>query len=370
MHALSAALGLLTIQKTWARDDTRTGAKIVAKTWENALYIAPWSVSETCKVIPIPPMTDTDDADDMAAAVILQFLIPIIHAFNMLAPTLAGCSDAVEAVMADLADYGADGAVEGMLKRLCADLNSLPSSTRLNYELACPQVDQWDDLRNKIHSNPYDWLNQLSSWLFGWLNSTGDQIVQDLNTVGGLIGGANILDLINHNGGVTPGGGAGFGDDCQWEHMFDFTTGDHGWSLAVGLGCTQGIRTSLGVESFPGRGTYCPDTPAFESGYYWQHPTGLGDINVTYFDAYYTWETGDTTSGEIVAYFGPFGEDRPPAEGDNHFVWTGAAVINAFFVSSRCSYHVPGGDLDPVGHARLQSITMRGPGTTDPYAGL
>lgn len=369
LHAFSAAVGLLTIQKTWARDDTRTGAKTVAKTWENALYIMPWSVSDTCAVIAVPPITNQDDADDAAAAVILQFFVPIIHTINTLAPTSAGCSTAVDAVMADLADYGADSATRGQLERLCADLNELPPADRLNYELGCPQIDQWEDLRNKIKDNPLDWLNKLSEWLLGWVDSTTDKIFESINTVSGLLGGANIFNFIAHHGGITPGGGAGFGTDCEWEHTFDFTTGDHGWFLFTGNGCTEGIRTGLGVESFPGCDTNCCDPgDEFMSGFYWNCPE-IGDVNVTYFSADYHWQTGDETSGAIVIGFGPFiGYHRPP-EGDSVEVWTGAATINTFVIGARCAYHPPA-DLGDPGSAILRSVTMRGPGTVDPYSGL
>lgn len=44
--SLAAALGELTLTKTWERDPTRTGALEVAHTWERALYLRPMQVLE------------------------------------------------------------------------------------------------------------------------------------------------------------------------------------------------------------------------------------------------------------------------------------------------------------------------------------
>lgn len=223
MDALTGALGSLTIQKTWARDPTRTGAKTVAKTWENALYINPFQVNTGCVVIPVPPIPDQAAADDAAAAVIQVFFQHIAAQINACATTLDACGPCVDDLFAELTPYGATEAVRGALSQLCAAMNGPESASRTTYETDCVYTAEFDNLRNKIADNPYDWLNKMGDWIFAWLDHTSSQIYSQLNTVAGLMGGHGIQAFVNDNGGIAAGGGAGFGSDCPWHIIVDFT---------------------------------------------------------------------------------------------------------------------------------------------------
>ena len=239
VEALSAAIGLLTISKTFERDETHEGAATVAKTWERALYLAPMVVNEDCSPLPIPPIPDAAAAADQAAAVFTMFYRHIVTTLNTCAPTVDDCGPCVDDLFDTLVAYGASEAVRGALADVCRKLNDIPPGDRGIYEEDCPYTDLFDDLSVRINDNPYDWLNKLSDWIFDWLNQTSDEIFNALNVTAGLMTGAGIQGFIQDNGGVPSGGGATFGGDCDWEYEFDFASGSGGWSpyIVNGAAC-------------------------------------------------------------------------------------------------------------------------------------
>jgi len=232
-EALRAAVGLLTLPKTYERDITETGAATVANTWQQVLYAAPMQVEENCVVPPVLPIPDADAAGDAAAAVIRVFWQHIVSELNSCAPTSGDCDGCVDTIMTELAPYGASDAVRGALVRLCADLNAASSGDRADLEDDCAYTDVFGDLRQNIADNPYDWLNQLSDWMFGWLNTAASNLFADLDTLAGLMTGSGIGSFIADNGGITPGGGAGFEESCGWQRVINFVDGQQGWYIAV-----------------------------------------------------------------------------------------------------------------------------------------
>ncbi len=231
MDALTAVLGLLTIQKTWARDDTRTGARIVAKVWRDALYTSPFQVSTNCFIVPVPPIPDQDAANDAAAAIITLFYRHVVHSLNVCATTQALCNGCVDSLMGELGPYGAGDAVRAALSQLCTGLNQLTPSQREEYETDCRFIAMYDDIRNQIASNPENWLNMLSDWLIGLIGDFSDAILDDLNWLGGAFGGHGISGFIDSLGGIPPGGGAGFGSTCPWTIRYQFGSDEQGWTM-------------------------------------------------------------------------------------------------------------------------------------------
>jgi hypothetical protein len=220
---LTGALGMLTLSKAWFPDPTGQGPKAVAAAWEAALYLTPFQLNETCIVTPSPPIPDQAAADDAAAAVFTVFYQYIAGQIIGCAHTLGDCGNCVDDLMTTLGPYGASDAVRGALQRLCTDMVNDPAAAG-EFATDCPYPDQYDDLRQKINDNPYDWLNKLSDWIFDWLNTTASNIFNDLNTVAGLLGGGGIGNFINDHGGIPSGGGAGFGSTCPWIVELDLTT--------------------------------------------------------------------------------------------------------------------------------------------------
>jgi hypothetical protein len=107
---------------------------------------------------------------------------------------------------------------------------------------------QFNDFKQHIADNPYDWLNHAADWIFDWLNQTSDTILQDLATVAGLMG-FGVQGFINDHGGIPSGGGADFGSTCPW--AITFTPGDGMDLWTVGGWPSRGeygVLTGLGWQ--------------------------------------------------------------------------------------------------------------------------
>jgi len=256
VDALSAALGLLTLSKTFERDETHEGARTVAQTWKRALMINPMSVNQDCVIVPTPPIPDEAAAADASAAIFTVFMQYLVTELNTCAPSPEYCGACVDDLFASLVPYGASEGVRGALQSLCAALNNNPS-TRDEYETDCPYTEEWEAITDNINNNPYDWLNKLSEWMFDQLNGLSDDILYQLNVVGGLMGGG-MVGFIQDNGGIPSGGGATFGSVCQWTQELDLTTDPWGFTamMEVHDGCgdvliagnyvtSQGWRSTL-----------------------------------------------------------------------------------------------------------------------------
>lgn len=227
MDALTGALGLLTLSKSWARHDGDADARTVAHTWENALYMNPFAVVQDCPTAEPPPIPDLAAAKDQAAGIVNHFWANIITYLNSCALNADDCASCVEDVMALLTPYGANDATRGILSKLCSDLNGLTTEARAAYQTECVWTPEFTFLYEHIIDNPFDWLNKMSDWLFSWLNQTSDTIFHDLNILAGLLGGQAVQNFVTDHGGA--GGGAGFPNDCPWSYDVDFTVTDGGW---------------------------------------------------------------------------------------------------------------------------------------------
>lgn len=215
---VTGALGALTEPKPFQPDVTGQGPAAVARAFEKALYLMPFILSETCGPMTQPPIPDEAAAADAAAAWITVFMQYLVTTINGCASVPGDCSGCVDSIMVDLTPYGANDAVRGALSRLCADLTAAPG-TRGDYETDCVYMAQFNDFKQHIADNPYDWLNHAADWIFNWLNQTADGILQDLATVAGLMG-FGVQGFINDHGGIPSGGGADFGSTCPWEITF------------------------------------------------------------------------------------------------------------------------------------------------------
>jgi hypothetical protein len=332
MDALTGALGLLTLQKSWMKDETGDGAPTVAHTWENALYMNPFSVQEDCPVFSPPPITGEEDAADWSAAIIQLFAEYLVDQLNTCAPSLSNCPDCVVSLMTSLAPYGAGDAVQGMLSKLCQDLNALSPEERAAYVDDCVYLPLFNNLKDNIADNPYDWLNKLSDWLFAWLNQTSDTILQDISITAAMLGGGGLGNWVNDHGGA--GGGADFGDTCAWSHDLDFTVSAYGFAVT------------------PESRSYC--IPRVDAG---EYVSGVGFVgtqthnnscqlvdeqcfaltektfHITRIDVYETWEYVSGASSEIGASVDSGDLVRQTAVlGDNVATWTGNADITFLFL--------------------------------------
>lgn len=354
VQALSAAIGLLTIAKTFDRDITGTGAKTVAATWERALYLAPMSVNENCTPVPVPPIPDEAAAKDAAAAVIIQFYQHIIHELNTCAPSPEYCGACVDDLFASLVPYGATEGVRGSLANLCTKLNEMTGPEREAYEADCLYVDQFESLSENIENNPYDWLNKLSDWLFAWLNETTDEIFDGLNTIGGLLGGNGIGSFLQDNGGIDPGGGAGFGGDCTWTHTFNGALGWGDWHILDG---NPQYGQACGAD-------WCNDTDGAEWSLILNHNSLSANFTLTHVSLTYVTPDGTPPFGQHRFMTGPFGGslgnlfELPWGSHTNPVEWSGSqgVALMQFDMEQPNGYNVT-----------LSEIVLQGLGI-DPFA--
>jgi hypothetical protein len=247
LDTLTGHLTDLGNSKNFERDATKTGAATVARTWRKALDFEPPRIGNCAPPVNSPVLTTQAEKDDYAAMVIYFIRHALLEPFVTCAGLSTSCADCVDAVMIDLANYGGGASMRSALMNLCAAVQSATPSEITAAQSECLYSDEFDDLASKV-GNPYDWLNKLSDWLFNWLNSTSSNLFNALNNAAGVIGGNGIQGWIDDHGGVTEGGGAGFGGDCTWSHTWDFTSSTSDW---------------YPLQNFPG----------YDSG---QYATGLG----------------------------------------------------------------------------------------------
>lgn len=257
VRALSAAIGTLTLPKTFERDVTGTGAKIVAHTWEDALYERPMTVREDdCDIAP-PPTTTTDEIADASADILRYFIEWVAGDLYTALQASQTCEQWMIHITQELEPYTSDTNVLAALGRLCTQMSELPPDEQLAATTDCPYVGEFADLKAYINDNPFDWLNRLSSFLFNWLNTASGDLLRTLNEAAMYMGGHGVQSFVNHHGGGAGGGGATFGDTCGWTHRLNllesdggFTTvGDHGGVWNSGIGWETHLRT-VGSDIF------------------------------------------------------------------------------------------------------------------------
>ncbi len=229
VEALGGALGLLTIQKSWQRDTTRSGAKIVASTWRKALYSAPFQIIDCPIIIPPPVIPDEDGANDAAATIIQVLYEWIVQQMIDCITAEVDRDECVDSIMVLLGPYYAGESVRVALRNVFDGVEALAAAARAAYATDCPYQGLYNDLRDEILNNEH-WLDQLSDWLFDHLQGLSDAILAGLDAVAAALTGQGVISWVNAHGGIVDGAGAGFGetDVCAWVHTINFreTPGD------------------------------------------------------------------------------------------------------------------------------------------------
>lgn len=246
--ALAGAVGALTLEKTWERDDTGLGAKTVARTWDNALGGQQFNVQQLdCQFIPPSVSTDEDRAN-LAAGIIQDFIELLM---TSLVTALGGSTTQAEwiaAVQADMQAYGFPSGAEGALMGLWDAMSAVPSIDRPPYLTDCQYIDQFTGIKSYTEAHPADWPNTLTSWLIGFARDTADNVIYYIDVLLSLLGTGVVVPYAYAHGAGS--GGAGFGESCHWAHHFDLRTGEHGWAIREYLGLTLGTWTSgVGFEA-------------------------------------------------------------------------------------------------------------------------
>lgn len=263
---LTAMLNELTFSRNFFRDPTMNGAAQVSRTWQRVLnehFIlidrtecmafdqrvkagAPWITEVSTdggatwhdaiiqphwgdSATVAPPINNQSDADAFSAALLRQLWEYIaglirdgIGASTPKATTIATITGA-------LAPYGAGAAFSDAVSHAWDTMNAMSSGERDDWATDCQYSSMYDDLRTFANDNPYTWLNSLADWLFQHLDDWAGTLMHDLNAAAAALGGNAAWNFTANQGGA--GGGAGFGSDCTWSHTFDFSTGEHGWTI-------------------------------------------------------------------------------------------------------------------------------------------
>jgi len=244
---LDTLTGLLTDlgnSKNFERDDTKTGASIVAHEWRKALDFEPPRIGQCTQPVIQPIITGENDQRDNAVAIIGFMRSGLLQAF--IDAGSAPCDDTVDSAMLDLANYGAGDALRAALLELCAAVKDADPGEIDLLQTDCPYVALVDHMAPTLGGdNPYGWLNDISKNLYAFLNDTSSRLFMALNNAASVLGGNGIYGWIGDNGGVDPGSGAAFGGDCEWTQVIDFTITDGGFSVFTGEAGTQhGIWSS------------------------------------------------------------------------------------------------------------------------------
>lgn len=229
VEALTAAIGLLTKTKTWARDNTREGAKTVAATWEEALYERPMDVQQLDCIWLGPTVTTPEDRANVAAAIIQQVFIYLVQTIIDAIAASQTKIQWIEARAAEWQWYGFNPSTALQLGHLWDAVEALSPTERAAYVDDCVYMSEFAGLKSFMDGNPFGWLNELSSWLMDWLNTSADAVFDGLNGFAALIGGSGVISYAYDHGGG--GGGSGFGATCSWSHDLDFTTAQYGFAI-------------------------------------------------------------------------------------------------------------------------------------------
>lgn len=284
LGTLIGLIDLLKWSRNFARDASGTGAATVSRTWQSALESAPieiegcdmpeFRINEDTCLLEVecgdgnwrPVFTpDYDPAND--APLDPQYPDPppagetneCLAAANVSAYFEYGVGNMV----AVLAEGGVVGTIASMLWQLLSVVVSITQSQLWVFVL---QVDwggfnpatiqasfdafDWDDFKNLIvcyfqdngAMNPVDHISALNE-----MEEQTGEIWRLIRLVWSLAGAVGITLL-------TKWGGIESADcdsciECEWTHLFDFTTGDHDWEVQEVFAGNAGILTGGGWVS-------------------------------------------------------------------------------------------------------------------------
>lgn len=201
--------------KNYERDATKIGAATVARTWRRALDFEPPRIGDCAQPV-TPPVLDTQAQRDDYAAAIIEFMRQAL-----LAPLLTcaaaetPCSDCVDGIMIDLADYGGGDAMRAAIAGLCAAVSAATPTEITAAQNDCVYTDEFTYLAERV-GHAYGWLNEIASWLYGWIGQGTSILIDSLNNAASVIGGNGIHGWMMDNSQPVVDGGAGFGGGCAW----------------------------------------------------------------------------------------------------------------------------------------------------------
>jgi hypothetical protein len=191
-------------------------------TWHDSLILPHWEAGAVA-----PPINSDSDGEALSAAMMRNLWKYIAQAIRDALDASLTRAQAVNQITGQFAPYGAGSAFSSAIGSAYDSMSAMDEGERDDWTSDCQYVDMYNELGDFANANPYSWLDQMAAWLFDHLNDWSDTLMYWLNSAAAALGGGSAWNWTANQGGA--GGGSGFGGDCDWEHTFDFTTGQHGW---------------------------------------------------------------------------------------------------------------------------------------------
>lgn len=390
LATLTGLLDLLKWSDNFARDDTKTGAAIVCRTWQTALETQPITWGDCEQMIlrqnpddPCQLQQSQDGGDTWTLAFDYSLCSQVITVPAPYPGSETGASDAAAASMrnifeglTNLVDCGASresyiDAATNYLRQYDAgyanpialgaiydEFCALDPTEQANYQSDCPYFEHKEDLEACANvEGLYDWLNCAAETINNWLNDTSNALMNALNSAAAALTG-NGWQL---SAGGGAGGGAGFGDTCEWTHVFDFTIDDGGFTPGAVLGASYSAGNGWGtVDQAVGAYWYriavikrvLPSTLTLTYEKYEFNPTH-GPFATTNRDIMY-WDNDEVA------------QQNTGADGAQYLEYTSGGE-NTDEISNQMAISQASTEAGLGGGGYITKITLKGIGAVDPF---
>lgn len=197
-----------------------------------------------------PPVTSEDEANNNAGAILRYLWEWVVQQINDGLTAGQPKSTVVNNVLGQLAPYAAGAALSTAVGSAYDSLQAMSGGDRADWEDDCNYGGIYDAIREFIESNPYSWLDGLSSWLLDTLDDWSGTLIETLNSAAAAMGGAALWNFVANQGGG--GGGAGFGTSCVREYFWRFDGADSPYTSDHCFVTNEGISGTNCLKSDPG----------------------------------------------------------------------------------------------------------------------
>jgi len=387
LETLTGLIDALRQSRTFARDETKTGAATVARTWDRALNQAPILASEDCLMFllrqsptdPCQMEQSTDGGETWTLAFDYALCSSVITAPAPFSENPSGAGDAaanvvknIHSKLMDIADSNCAGSRDAAITEMLAWLRQYDAgyagtgNLGAIYDAYCALTEPEREAAQELSSmcQPFNDLSEcanvdglfsaldcLNELLTEWLDNTNSDLMDLLNKAAGAMS-PNGIQWAANDGGA--GGSAGFGDCVVgWPLVYDFTLGQVGTLILENLtpdGAEGLLWSGTGYDD--GRPEIIAEWPAL---YNVTSVTIEGNRSVGVDDYRFAiWLEIDNIGGTQAS--GATGYDSPPS-------YTLEADVNINRVSA---YLWPfAGNLGMDAH--ITKLTINGAGDVPPY---
>ena len=232
LETLVGAIARLGWSTSFARDETKTGAATVARTWNRAL-LTQAIVFEECDmkccddpIVVVPPYNPGGGTgpEDAAGSAIEEIFVGLIALNPDCSMTRSEYIETATAYMRGFSStYSAPGALGAIYDQYCL----LPDGEKPDWSDPCKFKEHYEDIVPCFDAGGLiDDLNCLSEEISEWLTDTSEALMTALNQAAAALTGQGWQAAASSGGA---GFGGGFAAECSadWCHEVDFVTDDH-----------------------------------------------------------------------------------------------------------------------------------------------